>query len=448
MFVFAADDVSKKDLKKISKKIEKQVAKWEEKDQEREKRKRESDTGAGVSDESVKKKLKVENESVSNTEISSTVKRKHCDWLGNERVSESTRKRQIPLRGVDDKTENEKVTKMTEVPDASLLEECEVLVDIDETGACDFAVVCDKSDKKVSEKIVQSDENEHALTKHTKDQKNHINVDNGDFEGGLTEELYETLEECDLIVEINEKGSCNFTVLSDNSNTDIKAEETVDADSSSNFHSNSFYLCKCRKNVDANVTDSVCDNCENESFVQTCTSSFQDFQSESNRAELKWEDAEFKKSIKANNSADLANVHAKSSYFKKHAYHNKSSSVSDSLNVGHVQPTEIHHVSVNLDATERTAGLDEGLSSSACDINHNPNSTPNKRIVRLVTEEQTREGEETDVTDLTDEERCNIIPKTIPAESEIVALDCEFVGVGPNNQSALGRLLGYTQSSS
>ena len=44
MFVFAADDVSKKDLKKISKKIEKQLAKWEGKDQEEtEKRKRVDD---------------------------------------------------------------------------------------------------------------------------------------------------------------------------------------------------------------------------------------------------------------------------------------------------------------------------------------------------------------------------------------------------------------------
>ena len=67
MFVFAADDVSKKDLKKISKKIERQVAKWEEKDQEKTEKRKRNDDGIGVKDDGVDEEIRFALEPISKT---------------------------------------------------------------------------------------------------------------------------------------------------------------------------------------------------------------------------------------------------------------------------------------------------------------------------------------------------------------------------------------------
>ena len=58
MFVFAADDVSKKDLKKISKKIERQLAKWEENDQEKTEKRKRNDDGIGVKDDGADEEIR------------------------------------------------------------------------------------------------------------------------------------------------------------------------------------------------------------------------------------------------------------------------------------------------------------------------------------------------------------------------------------------------------
>ena len=215
MFVFADDDVSKKDLKKISKKIEKQLSKWEKKDREEdEKRKRDvSDDIAETSDFRKRKKLKIENKSINNedtviecscsfsSEAENTVQKPACA------VKET-----VQVENVVHETIETKESKQKHEHDDDELSDWEIIIDVNEKGHCSFTTVTGSENpdhkrfQNFEDKVGDESENEIQIhvTDRAKDLDNIVIRSANDVDETSSFSELRNIKECDLIVDVNE----------------------------------------------------------------------------------------------------------------------------------------------------------------------------------------------------------------------------------------------------
>ena len=323
MFVFAADDVSKKDLKKISKRIEKQLEKWEKLGEKSSKRKRnENDDGSkpGTSNETEMKKLRVDD--------TDNISEKEIQNLSNGDISllldkDGQSQRQTLIKHKDGNDLDNVVVKSGEVN--NITEECELIVDVNEEGSCSFEIVSESSCLNVEEtaSVRKKVPEEAEVIDDLNEEDSFSLVSEGPCLNAEESVNFKNVpEELELIVDISEDGQCDIKVASEsetciipeaevhkafsmvvpkcsmpfkgteqlentilnNTKTEVHKstkllETTILNNTKTEEHKstkhlqatilnntkteNQFYLCTCKHQIGSKPSDSICDLCIN-----------------------------------------------------------------------------------------------------------------------------------------------------------------------------------------
>ena len=383
--MLAANDVSKKDLKKISKKIEKKIEKWEKKDQDQDHNKRKRDkldneTTPGTSTEAAEKRLKLDVKTASKKDTSEKI----ISSLQNDNLCKSVgnEKRQKLLKQRDIIDTDNPETKY-KVP-KDIPEECEFIVDVNEDGSCNFQSVSDSPGTAINKNV--------NIPKNVPDECKFIDDINEEgscnfkiVSGTINVNSQNNIpNECELVVDVNEEGLCDIKVVTDDSDIGTEASGNTEIDAFNNRETSLIYSGTCKSEISSACdlvskdTDSVCDNCLNAKNVKKAKYQLQENQ-------------------------HTVGVHI-------------SCGTNDVDTSATKTPAYVHNCE-NQDSTKRKA--------SACEI-----------LITL-TDQQSPGQPVINSSDRMVKEK---VP-TIPNECDIVALDCEFVGVtrdGQPNQSALG----------
>ena len=224
------------------------------------------------------------------------------------------------------------------------------------------------------------------------------------------------LKEYDLIIDVNEDGKCKFKVVQERKHPSsvIDIKESL--------------ATRCSNDETSNLCQHVC---ETESDTSSLSCSNTGFKLKCEAEELETKD-------------------------KKLLNRTKNKFVSSTCAIIHSTKHSDNDHDVDIDNEKAKRITDEIQSVYTCDSETNLNCNQGEQQSEVscdkndkheIVEEGTASKDQSDL-DNTGLSYDDGKAKSIPEECDIVALDCEFVGVGPHDQSALGMYTYLSLSSS
>ena len=264
----------------------------------------------------------------------------------------------------------------------------EIIIDVNEKGYCSFTTVDN-------------------LENHQEALDNDVEA-NVQTDISRTNDLHDVynLKECDLIIDVNEDGRCKFKVVQEKNHP----KSIVDIKES--------LFIRCSNDESSNLCQHVC---ETESDTSSLSCSNTGFKLNCEAEELETKDKKLLNRTK-NKFVPSACTFINST---KHSDNDHDVGIDNEKAKQTID--EIQSVYTCDSETNLKCNQGEQQSDVSCDKNDK----------HAIVEEGTANKHQSDL-DNTGLSYDDGKAKSIPEECDIVALDCEFVGVGPHDQSALG----------
>ena len=272
--------------------------------------------------------------------------------------------------------------------DSEELSDREIIIDVNEKGHCSFTTV-------------NGLENQNGTLQEDAEVTNENDIDETSY---LPE--IESLKECELIIDVNEDGKCKFKVIEEIDKNEIVSIGDLN-DATGNVHQ-----CECETESDLG-----CLSCKSTGSKLNCKGTVLETQD--------------KKSIVRTKNKDLSSIHSTNQGKSENS--KKNEDVAHDLetdNEANVQVIDDIQLAKTCD-TKINAKINKAVQESE------PEKSCDKSDKDTIAEVGTK------IRDQSDLDNAGLLndvvkPLSIPEECDVVALDCEFVGVGPHDQSALG----------
>ena len=328
-----------------------------------------------------KKKVKTEDKST-NKKDTVAVCSCSCSFVSeNSETDEAENK-------VHNSVETEESKEKHEPDGDDELSDWEIIIDVNEKGHCSFTTV-------------NGLENQNGTLQDDAEVTSEIDIDETSY---LPE--IESLKECELIIDVNEDGKCKFNVIQEIDTNEIASIRDLN-DDTGNAHQ-----CECETE-----SDPGCLSCQSTGSKLNCKGRVLETQD--------------KKSIVRTKNKDLSSIHStnqgKSENSKKHEDVAHDLETDNEANVQVIDDIQLAKTCDTKINAKSNKAVQESEPEKSCD------KSDKDTIAEVGTKIR-------DQSDLDNAGYLNDVvkPLSIPEECDVVALDCEFVGVGPHDQSALG----------